>query len=82
MSEKFQNEFIKDFEEQLVLKAKSMANSELRDALLEVRETNRKEENESANKLDMNSERNLLMEGVYSQELKRRELLEWALKTG
>ena len=82
MSEKLQNKFIEKFEEQLILKAKGMSNSELRDALLEVRKSNRMEENESGNRLDIDSHKDLLMEGVYSQELKHRELLEWALKSG
>ncbi len=81
MNEKFQNEFIEGFERQLVLKAKSMSNSELRDALLKARKANRNEE-ASVNKLDINSQKNLLKEGLYSRELKRRELLEWALTTG
>ncbi len=82
MSENSQNKIIKDFERQLILKAKNMSNSELCDALLEIRIVNSKKENESENKFDVDSQKNLLMEGVYSQELKRRELLEWALKTG
>ncbi len=82
MSENSQNKIIEDFERQLILKAKKMSNSELRDVLLEVRIVNSKEENESGNKFEMDSQKNLLMEGVYSQELKNRELLEWALKSG
>ena len=82
MSENSQNKIIEDFERQLILKAKKMSNSELRDILLEVRVVNSKEENESGNKFEMDSQKNLLMEGVYSQELKNRELLEWALKSG
>ena len=81
MREKLQSKLIEDFERQLLLQAKDMPNSELRDALLEVRKSNRKDKNESGNELDVDSQKNLLMEGVYSQELKRRELLEWALKT-
>ncbi|MHA1462972.1 MAG: hypothetical protein ACTSQ0_07880 [Candidatus Heimdallarchaeota archaeon] len=82
MSENSQNKIIEDFERQLILKAKKMSNSELRDVLLEVRIVNSKEENESGSKFEMDFQKNLLMEGVYSQELKNRELLEWALKSG
>jgi len=82
LSENSQNKIIEDFERQLILKAKKMSNSELRDVLLEVRIVNSKEENESGSKFEMDFQKNLLMEGVYSQELKNRELLEWALKSG
>jgi len=82
LSENSQNKIIEDFERQLILKAKKMSNSELRDVLLEVRIVNSKEENESGSKCEMDFQKNLLMEGVYSQELKNRELLEWALKSG
>lgn len=82
MNRNFQKKFIEDLEGQLILKAQNMSNSELRDALLEIRKINIVEEKESVKKFDMDSQKNLLLEGVYSQELKRRELLEWALKTG
>ena len=62
----------------LTRKAKRMSNTDLRKALWDIRKKSEKHESstgDSGNKL-------LKIEGIYAEELKRRELLEWALRTG
>ena len=54
--------------------ARKMSNEELRDALWDVRNKSESQNNPS--------DTLFLMESIYSNELKKRELLEWALRTG
>ncbi|HUU78687.1 MAG TPA: hypothetical protein VMX55_10095 [candidate division Zixibacteria bacterium] len=70
-----------NFEEQLIAKVSKMTNIELRDALLEVRKLNIKGKINSIEEIDENTQKSLIIEGIYTEELKRRELLEWALRT-
>jgi hypothetical protein len=63
------------FVKKLSKKAKKMSNEELRDALWDVRRMSKIAENTSINDL-------LIKEEIFSKELKNRELLEWALRTG
>ncbi|TET29044.1 MAG: hypothetical protein E3J70_08075 [Candidatus Heimdallarchaeota archaeon] len=62
----------------LTRKAKRMSNIDLREALWDIRK--KSEEHESV--IGDNRNKMLKMEGIYAEELKRRELLEWALRTG
>jgi hypothetical protein len=57
----------------LARQARKMSNEELRAALWEVRDRTESIENPS--------EQLFLREDIYSKELKKRELLEWALRT-
>jgi hypothetical protein len=65
----------KKLEKKLLRKAQKMSNEELRDALWEVRRKSKTIENDSIDDL-------LIKEEIFSKELKNRELLEWALRTG
>ncbi|NHJ39988.1 MAG: hypothetical protein FK731_08145 [Asgard group archaeon] len=65
----------KSFEKKLAKKARKMSNEELRNALWDVRIKSENSNNNSINDL-------LIKEGIYAKELKNRELLEWALRTG
>ena len=58
-----------------------MSNVELRDALLNIRKQVSSFEINSISDIDEEMEKLLELEEVYSQELKNRELLEWALNT-
>jgi hypothetical protein len=58
----------------LTKQARKMTNEELRAALWDVRTKSESQENPS--------EKLFIMESIYSNELKKRELLEWALLTG
>lgn len=59
-------------------KARRMSNTDLRKALWDIRRKTGETTSFSGDEKD-----NLLkIEGVYAEELKRRELLEWALRTG
>ena len=71
----------KRFERKLTREAKKMTNEELRKALWSVRKQ-LENNDQSSSILTDKSMKSLIMEAVYSNELKRRELLEWALKTG
>ncbi len=62
----------------LARKAKRMSNEDLRKALW----TTRKKSEEKHGINDEESRKLLRIEGIYADELKRRELLEWALRTG
>lgn len=53
--------------------ARKMSNEELRAALWDVRNKTESQ--------DGSSEELFILESIYSEELKRRELLEWALRT-
>ena len=66
------------FVKRLTRKAKRMSNTNLRKALWDIRKKSEEHMNVTGD------ERNKLLkiEGIYAEELKRRELLEWALKTG
>jgi len=66
------------FVKRLTRKAKRMSNIDLREALWDIRK--KSEEHESV--IGDNRNKMLKMEGIYAEELKRRELLEWALRTG
>jgi len=66
------------FVRRLTRKAKRMSNTALRKALWDIR---KKSEEHSSVKGD-NRSKLLKVEGIYAEELKRRELLEWALRTG
>ncbi len=66
------------FVKRLTRKAKRMSNTDLREALWAIR----KKSEEQGSITGGNRNRLLKIEGIYSEELKRRELLEWALKTG
>ncbi|MBK5114180.1 MAG: hypothetical protein KGD59_00405 [Candidatus Heimdallarchaeota archaeon] len=62
----------------LTRKVKRMSNSDLREALWDIR----KKTGDIAS-FSGDEKNNLLkIEGIYAEELKRRELLEWALRTG
>ncbi len=66
------------FVKRLTRKAKRMSNTDLRKALWDARKKSEEHEDvtgDSENKF-------LKIEGIYANELKRRELLEWALRTG
>ncbi len=66
------------FVKRLTRKAKRMSNTDLRKALW-----NARKKCEEQNDIAGDKEIKLLkIEGIYAEELKRRELLEWALKTG
>ena len=75
-------------ERKLRKEAKSLSNEELRDALWIARNINIDDQEVSpefveSNELEQNLKREaMIKEGVYAEELKKRELLEWALKTG
>jgi len=77
-----QSKGIGEYEEQLILKAKKMSNTELRDALIEARNASEHSTEILIEETDLEIQKLLLSEGVFSDELKRRELLEWALATG
>ena len=66
------------FVKRLTRKAKRMSNTNLRKALWDIRKKSEEHMNVTGD------ERNKLLkiEGIYAEELKRRELLEWALRTG
>ncbi len=66
------------FVRRLTRRAKRMSNTDLRKALWDIR---RKSEELGKNSGDSGN-RFLKIEGIYAAELKRRELLEWALRTG
>lgn len=66
------------FVKRLTCKAKRMSNTDLRKALWDARKKSEEYEDvtgDSENKF-------LKIEGIYANELKKRELLEWALRTG
>lgn len=65
----------KNLEKKLAKKARRMSNEKLRDALWDVRRKSESSSNDSIDDL-------LIKEGIYAKELKNRELLEWALRTG
>jgi hypothetical protein len=65
----------KKLEKKLSKKVRKMSNEELRDALWDVRKKSKITENDSIGDL-------LIKEEIFSKELKNRELLEWALRTG
>ncbi|NHK32675.1 MAG: hypothetical protein FK730_15095 [Asgard group archaeon] len=65
----------KKIHKKLSKKARKMSNEELRDALWDIRRKIKISENDFIGDL-------LIKEEVYSKELKSRELLEWALRTG
>ena len=75
-------------ERKLKKEAKSMSNEELREALWIARKHNMdnhegEQEFTENNKSELVPIReSMIREGIYAEELKRRELLEWALKTG
>ncbi|NHJ06252.1 MAG: hypothetical protein EAX90_15605 [Candidatus Heimdallarchaeota archaeon] len=73
--------FGRNFEEELIAKASKMSNIELREALLEVRKINTIGKINSIEEIGENTQKSLIIEGIYTDELKRRELLEWALRT-
>ncbi|MGC9777608.1 MAG: hypothetical protein HZR80_00010 [Candidatus Heimdallarchaeota archaeon] len=68
-------------ERKLSRETQKMTNEELRSALWSTRKQSEQKE-EVANDLEKTKLRSFLMEDIYSKELKKRELLEWALKTG
>ena len=70
-----------NFKKRLVIRASKMTNNELRDALMKVRQENIKEKINSIEEIDEKTMKSLIIEGIYTDELKRRELLEWALRT-
>ena len=72
------NFFGRFFVKRLTRKAKRMSNTDLRKALWDAR----KKSEEQKNVTQDNEIKLLKIEGIYAEELKRRELLEWALKTG
>jgi len=65
-------------EKKLIRHARRMSNEELRTAFWIARKCN--EECDSKTQIDANKEKNILMEKIFAEELKRRELLEWALR--
>ncbi|MFW9922689.1 MAG: hypothetical protein ACFFDW_05285 [Candidatus Thorarchaeota archaeon] len=69
-----------NFQELITHKAQKMSNHELKKALLEIRQKNSQTPISSLEDINEETEKDLLIEGVYSEELKKRELLEWALK--
>ena len=66
------------FVKRLTRKAKRMSNTDLREALWDIR----KKSEEHVSVTGDNKNKLLKIEGIYAEELKRRELLEWALRTG
>ena len=66
----------KIFKRKHTRKARKMTNEQLRQALWDVRE-----ENENKNDPVDSDIQLMLLEDIYSSELKNRELLEWALKS-
>ena len=66
------------FVKRLTRKAKRMSNTDLREALWDTR----KKSEEHGNAIRGSKNKLLKIEGIYAEELKRRELLEWALRTG
>ena len=82
MNDHSQNKGIGEYEEQIILLAKKMSNKELRHAFIEARNASRHLTDSKVEEADFGTQKILLTEGVFSDELKRRELLEWALATG
>jgi len=66
------------FVKRLTRKAKRMSNTDLRKALWDTRKKSEEHESVTGDK----GIKLLTIEGIYAEELKRRELLEWALRTG
>ncbi len=66
------------FVKRLTRKAKRMSNTDLRKALWDTRKKSEEHESVTGDK----GTKLLKIEGIYAEELKRRELLEWALRTG
>ncbi|MBN1329355.1 MAG: hypothetical protein JXA54_07770 [Candidatus Heimdallarchaeota archaeon] len=64
------------FKRKLIRKARNMSNEQLRKVLWAVRG-----HNELLNEFTKESQKSFLIEEVYSEELKKRELLEWALNS-
>lgn len=81
---------LKLFKQQLIEKAKKMSNKELRRALWKARKTvsadkqfeslTAKQDNQQLTSEAL--EKELIREEIFSEELQRRGLLRWALKTG
>ena len=82
MNEYSQSKGIGEYEEQLILKARNMSNIELRDSLIEARKASEQTAEKLIERADLEAQKVLLSEEIFSNELKRRELLEWALATG
>ncbi|NHJ32506.1 MAG: hypothetical protein FK732_06560 [Asgard group archaeon] len=62
----------------LTRKVKRMSNNDLRKALWQIRDKSEEHSGVSGE----NKNGLLIVEGIYTEELKKRELLEWALRTG
>ena len=58
-----------------------MSNQELKEALLATRKKNQQQTKSDITEFSPEEEMLLIEEKVYSNELKRRELLEWALRS-
>ena len=71
----------RSFREELILKASKMSNKELRKEFLKIRKKTDQINIESVEEIDEEVEKLLMTEGIFSDELKKRELLEWALRS-
>ncbi|NHJ84827.1 MAG: hypothetical protein FK734_05155 [Asgard group archaeon] len=66
---------------QLVRKIRKMSNDDLKKSLIEIRSKNEVIDIDNIEKLEKEFIGNLVLEELYSTELKKRELLEWALQS-